>query len=236
MHTPICLACFPHREEMNHKLFATAGWPRLVSTSPAVTNLPNLPPRLQSKHLSHLSCLSQVTSRKRLKCIAKEFLCVVTHAVFGLIGRDKMNQTHSVSDPIWKTSQESRPLRCLWTGRSSVSLARYVFAEYMTTFSQEGLEILMASLRIFKAYHVLKVLPSEDKLFATAGWPRLVSTSPAVTNLPNLPPRLQSKHLSHLSSLSQVTSRKRLKCIAKEFLCVLTHAVPLLGLSLNESD
>ena len=151
----MCLACFPRQEEMNHKLFATAGWPRLVSPSPAqvakVTNLPNLPPQLQPQSKHRCLSPSPVTSRKRLKCIAEEFLCVMTHAVpllglslnesFGLIGRDKMNQTHSVSDPIWKTGQQSRPLRCLWTGQSSVSLARYVFAKYMTTFSQEGLEI-----------------------------------------------------------------------------------------------
>ena len=184
IYTPICLACFARREEMNHKLFATAGWPRLVSMSPAkVTNLPNLPPQLQSKHLlSHLSCLSPVfavTSRKQVKRSAEEFLCVLTHAVpllglspnesrwlaFDLIGRDKMNnQTHSVSDPIWKTGQPSRPLRCSWRAQSSISLARYVFAKYMTTFSQEGLDIIMASLRIFKAYHVLSVLPSKDNI------------------------------------------------------------------------
>ena len=106
---------------MNHKLFATAGWPRLVSPSPAkvakFSKLPNLPPQLQSKHLSHLGCLSPVspvTSRKRLKFIAEEFLCVVnkpTVKAFGVfVDRAKQRQSGT-------------------------------FGEYMTTFSQEGLEI-----------------------------------------------------------------------------------------------
>ena len=48
----------PRRSELNYKLLATAGWPRLVSPragkTAKVSKNANLPPQCQSKHLSLL--------------------------------------------------------------------------------------------------------------------------------------------------------------------------------------
>lgn len=52
----------------------------------------------------------------------------------------KMNQGHSVcwGPNLAKQPRQWRPPRCAWRMQSSFSLARHVFAKYMTTLSQEG--------------------------------------------------------------------------------------------------